>query len=361
MVNVVNMQNSSERSMIGGTFIILVAFIVVNVLISICGDMESSCGMALSNVTVAAWNMRCSFSSAAVYLSDLMRTSDVVALSEHALYPCEHHKLADLNPNYSFVVKSYDNLNDVNFGSRRGQGGCAIGWSKSISNIVKPLHSIDCDRICGIQMKLNNNTMYVVAVYMPQPTCVVADYTQVLLKLENIIGELMSSGEVMIIGDINGHLGPEYGCRGWGKSSKNGKIFMNMVEKYNMLAIDMGYKCTGPTYTFSSARGKSYIDHCIVSRLLNDCVRCEVIEDSIHNISDHLAIRALCNLGVPTVKGNTLNRHQVAWHKVSPNQIQELYTSPLEEQIITLIRSCNLNNNRLGPDYDRSMNIENNE
>ena len=72
------------------------------------------------SMTITAWNMKCSFRSANLFLYDLMNYTDIIALSEHALYPCEHYKFEELNPDFEFCVKSYSKLNDINFGKQRG-------------------------------------------------------------------------------------------------------------------------------------------------------------------------------------------------------------------------------------------------
>ena len=106
---------------------------------------------------------------------------------------------------------------------------------------------------------------------------------------------------------------------------------MNTMEKFNMCAIDIGSIGSGPNYTFSSVRGRSYIDHIIVSEKLRSHVWCEVFEDTIHNVSDHLAIQARLELANPIVRGHTPICRHMAWHKASSEQIHNHYTSPLEQ------------------------------
>ena len=42
------------------------------------------------------------------------------------------------------------------------------------------------------------------------------------------------------------HLGPEYGNRGWGKSSANGLLFMQTMNRCGMVVADMNESCDGP-------------------------------------------------------------------------------------------------------------------
>ena len=291
-----------------------------------------------NDLKIVAWNMNCSFSSAHMYLNELMVENDIVVISEHALFPCEHYKLNYINSDFYFdPVKSYSRLSDENFGTCRGQGGVAIGWRKDLSNIIKPLDVGKCDRICALQVNLCDMTLFIVGVYMPHASCIIADYKQVLSELDGVLIDMMSKGEVILIGDVNCHFSREIGPRGWGRTSPNGKLFINQLQQYNMVASDMGSNCTGPTYTFSSTRGSSYIDHCFTSRHISDRLNCEILEDTVNNVSDHLPIRAVLDISSSIVIEPTLNPRQVSWRKASAEQINECYTSPLEEKFNSII------------------------
>ena len=284
-----------------------------------------------SNIAVVAWNMNCSFTSAHLYLNELMGTHDIIAVSEHALYPCEHYKLNDVNSAFIFdPIKSYAKLDDRQFGKERGHGGVAIGWKTTLANVIKPVYITDCDRVCVVQVNIPDEPFYIVAVYMPHSTCVIADYDEVLKELERVIIELMSKSEVMVIGDINAHFGPEVGKRGWGKTSKSGKSFLNFARQYNMCPIDMGKTCTGPNYSFSSTRGKSYIDHCFITNLMANRAECRILNDAIQNTSDHLPISVNINVRGGIECNGSSDHQQVAWRKATDNQITSLYTNPLE-------------------------------
>ena len=69
------------------------------------------------------------------------------------------------------------------------------------------MEGIESDRICAIKIHTEDISIYVVSVYMPHATCSIADFSDVLQKLECLVSDFLSSGEVMIIGDININLG----------------------------------------------------------------------------------------------------------------------------------------------------------
>ena len=97
-----------------------------------------------------AWNMNCAIATAGSYLNVLKESSDIIALPEHGLYNCELYKLNYVNEDFVSMAKSSANLNDEQFGVRRGHGGCAILWHKRLGNYVRPLPEYGSDRMCVI-------------------------------------------------------------------------------------------------------------------------------------------------------------------------------------------------------------------
>ena len=87
-------------------------------------------GDSMATLTITSWNMRCMYSSAGPYIKELATVSDIVALSEHGLFPCEIYKFGNEFPDYECLAKSSSNITDRDFGNRNGIGGCAILWHK---------------------------------------------------------------------------------------------------------------------------------------------------------------------------------------------------------------------------------------
>ena len=160
------------------------------------------------NLEITGWNMRCNFDAAKPYMCKIMNTAHIIALSEHSLFPCEVQKITNTYPNHDFVAKSSSAIKDTEFGMRRGIGGCAILWCKSISHVIRPIPKAGTDRHCLIQVQANDQlTIYIIAVYMPHQTCKISDFKQELIELETLIYEFGAMGEVLVIGDTNVHLG----------------------------------------------------------------------------------------------------------------------------------------------------------
>ena len=132
-----------------------------------------------NKLTITAWNMSCMFPVAGPYLNTILSGTDVLALSEHGLYPCELYKLNNVSPDYISMAKSSRQLSDNNFGSGRGVGGSAILWHKRLSSNVRPLPELGSDRMCAIEIILPNNArLYVISVYLPHQSCYIYDFKE---------------------------------------------------------------------------------------------------------------------------------------------------------------------------------------
>jgi hypothetical protein len=76
------------------------------------------------------------------------------------------------------------------------------------------------------------------------------------------------------------------------------------------------------------------VDHCIVSAGLTTSVAdCRVLEDSVMNTSDHLAITVTLQILGDIKAQPELQHSKIAWHKLSDKDICEKYTKPLEQSI----------------------------
>ena len=212
--------------------------------------------MGITELRISQWNLNCKYNSAAPYLHHLMSVSDVLVLNEHGLFPCELDKLNTFNPEFSGIYTSSKELNDVLLGQRRGFGGCAILWRNSLSNVIRPLPITDSDRVCAIEINPRfYNKMFLVAVYMPHQTCVISNFSRELSILEGHINEYSLKGDVMVAGDMNCHIGREFGTRGWGSTTPHGHEMMGMLYRCNMDLIDIGNKGKGPNFTYHSSCG----------------------------------------------------------------------------------------------------------
>ena len=89
---------------------------------------------------------------------------------------------------------------------RVGKGGVAILWHKKLDNKVTPL-PIEEDRIIGVQIEIfPAEYIFVLQVYFPCSNYSIAEYRDVLDRLDNYINFYAERGTVIIMGDFNTNL-----------------------------------------------------------------------------------------------------------------------------------------------------------
>ena len=285
-----------------------------------------------NNLSFAAWNMRCCFDTSKSYMRHLADKADIIAVSEHGLFPCELHKLDSLVHGYTSIAKASAQLSDNDFGARRGIGGCAIIWNKNRLNCkVKPYPDVGSDRICMVEIILNDLNIFLISVYMPHQSCQISHFDTELRNIQMILDEFSPKGTCIIIGDINVNFSKLHGIRCSGNTSPNGEKFINVMNMYDMVVADIGYKGNGPMYSYVGWHGTSYLDHVVAPHNFMKCIRdCTILQDCVENVSDHLPIILNTNISI-YANPNVSDRRQVSWHKLTQSDIQMVYTEPLEQ------------------------------
>ena len=101
----------------------------------------------LNQLVVTSWNCR-GYKNALPYINHLIQSgSDIIALSEHWMWPFEIPELCQIHPDYAGYGKADKRLH-AQSNLSRGCGGVGLMWRNSIH--ASPVN-IDSDRVCGIQ------------------------------------------------------------------------------------------------------------------------------------------------------------------------------------------------------------------
>jgi hypothetical protein len=180
---------------------------------------------------------------------------------------------------------------------------------------------------------------------MPHKNCYIANFKDVLDELESVICTLSSKGEVLIVGDLNAHFGAGVGPHTWERTCKSAKLIMKFNDRCMTNVFDVQNPCTGNVYTYMSDKnGCSYIDHIVVSNVLNDYMSdCHVWNESLQNTSDHLPIS--CNIrldGLRALDTPVTPCGRLVWERLTPLQINERYSQPLEQQMLNCFKGCSI-------------------
>ena len=126
--------------------------------------------MERDNLNITTWNSR-GLVASIPYLRHLLKSSNIICITEHWLHSNRLIKLADISPDIEYFGRASKFSSSENFGYSKGQGGVAILWNKCLKSVT-PLVHIQHDRICGI--RLQNESAAVInifCVYLPARGC----------------------------------------------------------------------------------------------------------------------------------------------------------------------------------------------
>ena len=154
----------------------------------------------MNSLDIVAWNMR-GFAGGKYYLKELVKNHDIIAISEHWLYPQEESRMPEWIPNnYECIIKCSQDLQPDNCNRVIGHAGIGLCWKKSPgwTNV-----KVESDRICILRIPTSKAVIFIVAVYLPPVGSKLANFHTVVDMLSHICEDLSGQGMVCIIGDFN--------------------------------------------------------------------------------------------------------------------------------------------------------------
>ena len=260
----------------------------------------SICATERNLVSVATWNCR-GFHNSKPYIVDLIKSGvDIIILQEHWLWPFELSTLDSVHPQYDFTAISDKRLH-ASSNLVRGCGGIAILWNKALPCF--PISALDSDRVCGVRLLLpstqghSKRYLTILGVYMPSADQPQETYTSYLEIVEHAVSQFSNDGPLVVMGDLNAHLGsrvcdnPQQSC------NSRGQQWLNLCESLSLHNISSSSLSSGPSYTYSSGGHISTVDYVLGN---SDAVRgvcsCNTLEEHPLNTSDHLPIYSTFDL-----------------------------------------------------------------
>ena len=148
-------------------------------------------------------------------------------------------------------VSKYADASD--YGYKRGQGGVALFWRKSLCG-ASLITSLIHDRICGIRMQSSfGRVLNILSVYMPSPGAS-DDFDVVLDELADAVESLETGSLTLICGDFNGDVGHLGGPRSMRKPTIPGKKLMSFFNEYSFKLCNIGLSTKGPLNTVKGGR-----------------------------------------------------------------------------------------------------------
>ena len=280
---------------------------------------------------IACWNCSGIYGNY-FYARDLLKNTDILALSEHWLYNDELSFLDGLDDKFCYYASS-SRLNDNTRRWKCGQGGVGLLWRKNL--VVKKIFL--SDRLVAIKIKTGPARWSIICgVYLPSTNYSTIDFQNELDALESLCLKERGENDLIILGDFNAHI---TGARNPCNENKRGRLVSTFLEKMGLIAINLLPTCTGPQYTYESSTAHTTIDYiCFDDELKKNPFHSEVVEIHPHSTTHHLPVKA--TIYFPR-RQDTLNSHEdmsepkrtrFAWKKCTNLNI-DLFQSVLNREL----------------------------
>ena len=291
------------------------------------------------SIRIACWNMR-GFASSIPYLRSLCIKADIIAISEHWLHENRLKQLEEVSNKFLYCARASKFALADNYGTKRGQGGMAILWSKSIGG-VSQISDIIHDRLCGIRLQtasylvLNIVSMYLPAQGSPESLEAVLD------DLSDFIETRELGSMTIVCGDANCDMGNLGGEKGVKPPNNRGKKFHDLIESHNPEATNLKLWAKGPVETYIGPTGSSTIDYILTPReMLSSINECIVLSEDVLNCSDHNAVLIDLEIGrlLPTTVDITPPR-VIRWSKLTTEDVRNLYTNRVNKDMEDILTS----------------------
>ena len=269
-------------------------------------------------------------------------------LQEHWLWPFELDQLGSIDPNFAYTAVCDNHLSPSST-LAQGCGGCSILWQKSISAV--PISNFDSDRICGIQLPIEGSQLLTIIVaYMPSSEYPQETYNNYINAVNQAISTVPPSSPLLLVGDLNCHIGKLGGPRSLSDPNHRGVQWMELIENLSLYIPSLSTLATGPVHTFHSNRSATIVDYVIGNLSLSTVlVSCRVEEDHPLNTSYHLPIVSKLNLSLASSTPTSSDRApRLDWDSGRRQGCISHYASLADSAVASLVNK----------DYDSIKEIE---
>ena len=340
MIGIMATHNAHMIMMI--VFRLLVIILCVLKTFNICHFMDYMSQKDF-NIKLASWNCH-GYKSSADYTYQLANSHHITFICEHWLLPCELSTVKDEYRKIGKTASLQSSVNPLEPLRGRPYGGIGFLCSK-INGLSYQYQDCDCDRICALKVYKNQAIILtVIGVYLPCDNHT-AEQTEVYMdmidKIQCLVDLSDANAPVIIMGDMNAAL-PQHDtiAQNWYKKHPFGSrslLLYEFLHANDMCVANFSYK-QEVNYTFKRNNIVSYIDHVFIpSYMINNLIKCSIIDECADNLSDHLAISTTLEIDVPV--GSVKNKSEMKTHprgKWSNPDFQEAYSAELDKSLSAL-------------------------
>jgi exonuclease III len=203
--------------------------------------------MVVQNIKLACYNAR-GIMPSCKYIGNLLshKDVDILCISEHWLFPEMLTFIDSIHADFTGYAVCCKDL-DPTTSHRRGKGGVAILFKKSIQHMITSL-DIDDDRICGISLSLCKDIQIkVISVYLPSSNHTNASFSDYIEKLYDLHNKYSMSGDCIFMGDFNAPIHQEGDKH---ILSARSKLLSKFMEDSGLISLNINKLDSGPLYTF---------------------------------------------------------------------------------------------------------------
>ena len=203
-------------------------------------------------------------------------------------------------------------------------GGLMMLWQSKLDMVCSEIYSTFSD-ILITKSSIGNFTFFTILVYMS-----VTDFKLNQNMSKEIIKTIdsLEDENILLLGDFNAHID----LIGYQKLNKNGEQLLNILDRCNLIMMNLEDNKTVGAVTWERETQKSTIDYVLVDFSMYDRIKSMVMDDTheILKISDHNLI--CINIEVVKKKKCISQEYEVyEYLKISDNRI---------EKLIELLRGC---------------------
>ena len=155
-----------------------------------------------------------------------------------------------------------------------------------------------------------------------------------LATINQSISNTSCSSPLLVVGDLNCHLGQAGGPRSSAEPNHRGMQWKDLIDSHSLYVPSLSHLATGPVDTFSSGPNSTTLDYIIGNFATSTVmVACTVEEEHPLNTSDHLPISKL-KLSLLTTVSTASNHIALDWTSAIRDGCISQYAS-LTDQAVT--------------------------
>ena len=191
------------------------------------------------------------------------------------------------------------------------------------------MRNLKSDRICGIQIPIEGkHTLTILGVYMPSSDQPQEVYNEHIATINQAISNVSCSSPLLVLGDLNCHLGCAEGPRSSADPNFRGKQWKDILDSHSLYVPSLSQLATGPVHTFSSGSNSTTLDYIIGNVATSTVmVSCKVEEEHPLNTSDHLPIISKLFLSLLNTAFTTSDNIALDWKSAIRDDYISQYAS----------------------------------